>query len=274
MASLDQDCEEIGMAVKWAKEHFKADNSEVDVVLIGHSTGCQDVLHYLHTAGNGRPAVQGAILQAPVSDRESTLNSIAKDSEKKAIYEHCMNFANSLDDDEKNDMIIPLPWSEKLYFDRTPICVRRFLSLTSPESPENPAPDDLFSSDATKVWLERTFGKLGKSEAFRVSGSSSHRKPSMLIGIMGADEYVPARIDTETLLFRWKKAIEKDGTALLDECSGVVAGGKHNLRGKDEDRKQARENFVLMVKAYLGRVVGGTSEVLTESTSLPHRPSL
>ena len=270
MASLDQDCEEIGMAVKWAKENFKVDGSEVDVVLIGHSTGCQDVLHYLHTEGKERPTVQGAILQAPVSDRDSMLNSIAKSPEKKAIYEHCLNFAESLDDDEKNDMVIPLPWSQELFFDRTPICVRRFLSLASPKSPSHPSPDDLFSSDATKAWLEATFGKLGKSEAFRVSNSSSHGKPSMLIGLMGADEHVPEHVDTETLLFRWKKAIEKDGTAVLDEASGIVAGGKHNLRGKDGERKQARDTFVAMVKAYLERVVADSRT----STSLPHRPSL
>jgi pimeloyl-ACP methyl ester carboxylesterase len=274
MASLDEDCEEIGIAVNWAREQFKlaTGDGKVDIVLIGHSTGCQDVLHYLHTSPSSpRPAVQGAILQAPVSDREAMLNSIAKNPAKKAIYEHCMTFANSLDEDEQKDMIIPIPWSQEIYFDRTPLSVSRFLSLTSPGSPAKPEPDDLFSSDATKAWLEATFGKLGKSEAFAISSSSAHGKPNMLIAMMGADEAVPEHVDTDILLLRWKKAIEKDGTAVLDEASGVVAGGKHNLRGKDGDRKKARDDFVEMVSAYLGRVVGRNEG---EVTSLPIRQSL
>ncbi|KMU71730.1 hypothetical protein CISG_00040 [Coccidioides immitis RMSCC 3703] len=51
------------------------------IALMGHSTGSQDVLHYLYSpnplqAGSGlkRQPVDGAILQAPVSDRDSDLN--------------------------------------------------------------------------------------------------------------------------------------------------------------------------------------------------------
>ena len=286
MSSLDQDCDEIELAVKWAKGHFvQKGDSAVNVVLIGHSTGCQDVLHYVHSkprSDEGRSSVQGAILQAPVSDRDSLLSKIEKDPEKKAIYEHCVKFADSLDEDEKNDMIIPLPWSEEIIsFNRTPVSVARFLSLASPESPKNPAPDDLFSYDATNERLESTFGKIGSTKAFAVasSGGTARRKPSMLIGMMGADEYVPASVDMDVLLLRWKKAIEKDGAATLDEDSGIVKGGKHNLRGKNGERKDARDDFVRRVKAYLGRVVG-EPEVddrdanLGPEERLPHRPSL
>lgn len=284
MSSLDQDCDEIEVAVKWVKEHFKskAASESVNVVLIGHSTGCQDVLHYLHSSPKleeARSPVQGAILQAPVSDRDGLLSKVEKDPEKKAIYEHCLTFAKSLDEDEKNDMIIPLPWSEEIItFGRTPISVSRFLSLASPDSPKNPAADDLFSHDATKERLETTFGKLGSSKAFTVAKSGkAGAKPSILIGIMGADEYVPEHVDTEILLLRWKKAIEKDGNALLDEASGIVKGGKHNLRGKDGERKEARDDFVNRVKAYLGRIKGEEDDRdadLGPEERLPHRPSL
>jgi predicted alpha/beta hydrolase family esterase len=284
MSSLDQDCDEIELAVKWAKTRFvqQGDSAGVNVVLIGHSTGCQDVLHYLHStprSGEGRSPVQGAILQAPVSDRDSLLSKIEKDPEKKAIYGHCVKFANSLDEDEKNDMIIPLPWSEEIIsFNRTPVSVARFLSLASPESPKNPAPDDLFSYDATNERLESTFGKIGSTKAFAVtSGGRARKKPSILIGMMGADEYVPANVDMDVLLLRWKKAIEKDGIATLDENSGIVKGGKHNLRGRDGERKNAQDDFVRRVKAYLERVVGEADDRdanLGPEERLPHRPSL
>lgn len=279
MSSLDQDCDEIDLAVKWAKSHFAEEGSAGNVVLIGHSTGCQDVLHYLHSSprsGEARSPVQGAILQAPVSDRDALLSKIEKDPEKRAIYEHCLKFASSLDEDEQNDMIIPLPWSEEIIsFNRTPVSVSRFLSLASPESPGNPGPDDLFSQDATRERLEATFGKLGSSKAFAVPSDAKARgRPSILVGLMGADEYVSASVDTDVLLLRWKKAIEKDGTAILDEDSGVVKGGKHNLRGKDGERKEARDDFVKRVKAYLGRVVDDRDANLGPEEKLPHRPSL
>jgi pimeloyl-ACP methyl ester carboxylesterase len=279
MASLDDDCAEIELAVKWAKGFFKQDGEaggEVNVVLIGHSTGCQDVLHYLHSAPEGREPIQGAILQAPVSDRDSLLDKVASDPEKKAIYDHCVKFAESLDEDEQNDMIIPLPWSEEIIgFNRTPVSVARFLSLASPDSPGKPRGDDLFSYDATAQRLDETFGKIGMSAAFAISKEGDARtKPSLLVGMMGADEYVPKSVDIDVLLLRWKKAIEKSGLAVLDENSGVVKGGKHNLRGKDGERREAREDFVRRVKAYLGRVVDTRDENLGPEERLPHRPAL
>ena len=293
MSSLEQDCDEIELAVNWAKTRFAQQQGgdsaapPVNVVLIGHSTGCQDVLHYLHATprsgeGGSRSPVQGAILQAPVSDRDSLLSNIEKHPEKKAIYEHCVRFAESLDEDEKKDMIIPLPWSEEIIsFNRTPVSVARFLSLASPESPRNPSPDDLFSYDATNERLQLTFGKIGSTKAFAIAsgGSTVRKKPSILVGMMGADEYVPASVDMDVLLLRWKKAIEKEGTAVLDEDSGIVKGGKHNLRGKDGERKAARDEFVRRVKAYLGRVVeepevDDRDANLGPEERLPHRPSL
>ncbi|KAF3615694.1 hypothetical protein FXO37_35399 [Capsicum annuum] len=40
------------------------------VVLLGHSTGCQDIVYYMRTNAACSRAVRAAILQAPVSDRE------------------------------------------------------------------------------------------------------------------------------------------------------------------------------------------------------------
>lgn len=46
--------------------------SAPQICLLGHSTGCQDVVHYLRT-GKLKKYVVSAVLQAPVSDRESIL---------------------------------------------------------------------------------------------------------------------------------------------------------------------------------------------------------
>lgn len=47
------------------------------VVVMGHSTGSQDVIHYLSSPQSDderRPEVDGGIMQAPASDREGLQN--------------------------------------------------------------------------------------------------------------------------------------------------------------------------------------------------------
>lgn len=55
---------------------------EGNIVLIGHSTGCQDCLLYIEASRN--PKIKGIILQAPVSDIEANTDSSLKESVLKA----------------------------------------------------------------------------------------------------------------------------------------------------------------------------------------------
>lgn len=49
---------------------------------MGHSTGSQDVIHYLTSPGySKRPSVLGGIMQAPASDRQYFSNSTTKESQ-------------------------------------------------------------------------------------------------------------------------------------------------------------------------------------------------
>ncbi|KAG8969525.1 hypothetical protein FRC03_002386 [Tulasnella sp. 419] len=70
LSSLDNDVEELG----YAFEYLYREKSKTDIVLMGHSTGCQDAIHYLVTkptsSSSPRPQIKSAILQAPVSDQE------------------------------------------------------------------------------------------------------------------------------------------------------------------------------------------------------------
>lgn len=51
--------------------YFCADDVGIKtVVVMGHSTGSQDVIHYLSHNPASRASVQGGIMQAPASDRE------------------------------------------------------------------------------------------------------------------------------------------------------------------------------------------------------------
>lgn len=59
-SSLDVDVDEISLLV----QHLRPSHKKI--VIMGHSTGSQDVIHYLLN----KTGVDGGILQAPVSDRE------------------------------------------------------------------------------------------------------------------------------------------------------------------------------------------------------------
>lgn len=63
--SLDSDAEDLTCLIRYLKHHHQLEQ----VILIGHSTGCQDILWFLKHSPE-RQAVGTAILQAPVSDRE------------------------------------------------------------------------------------------------------------------------------------------------------------------------------------------------------------
>jgi len=63
ISSLDTDAEELNMLI----DSLKGRDYASQVVVAGHSTGCQDAVHY---ARKHPGKLDGVILQAPVSDRE------------------------------------------------------------------------------------------------------------------------------------------------------------------------------------------------------------
>nr|CDI53039.1 conserved hypothetical protein [Melanopsichium pennsylvanicum 4] len=70
-STLEGDAQEIAKCIS----HLRSLPSKLDgrIVLMGHSTGCQDVITYLLShdrATNKQTRLDGAILQAPASDRE------------------------------------------------------------------------------------------------------------------------------------------------------------------------------------------------------------
>ncbi|KAH0465092.1 hypothetical protein IEQ34_005195 [Dendrobium chrysotoxum] len=65
-STLELDALELNQLIGYL---INKENSE-GVVLLGHSTGCQDIVHYMRTNFTFSRAVRGVILQAPVSDRE------------------------------------------------------------------------------------------------------------------------------------------------------------------------------------------------------------
>ncbi|KAI9372666.1 hypothetical protein BJX61DRAFT_427373 [Aspergillus egyptiacus] len=249
IGSLDQDVEEIAKCVQYVRD-LKRSSGAGKVVIMGHSTGSQDVLHYLYTAnpvtknpdvdgvvGLTRPPVDGAIMQAPVSDREAMRPALQGSAEVREAYETLVRFAR----EQPARAICPIELSGLVGLPPgTPISARRFWSLASPESPEKPAEDDLFSTDLTDQRLEETFGMVGERGLL---------KGTLVALYSGSDEYALEGCDKEALLKRWKRATDSKGVKKWDdEASGVIPGASHNVR--DEGQAWLMER----VLGYLNRI--------------------
>lgn len=234
---------------------------------MGHSTGSQCVLHYLHRPNphtskpafdpwlehTERPALDGAIMQAPVSDREA-LHYICDTgigdipaSEVRAAYDKLLATATEAArrDDQTYDVILPVSLTSKLgYPPSIPVSARRLLSLASPESPQSPSEDDLFSSDLGDEVLARTFGAIEPRGLLR---------QKLMVLHSGEDQSVPAWIDKKKLMSRWRNAADHNGKFQIwdQERSGEIPGASHALSNDDqaEPRKWLTEKVLEFLQA-------------------------
>ncbi|KAF2102363.1 putative hydrolases or acyltransferase [Rhizodiscina lignyota] len=264
LGHLDRDTDEIAQCVQYLKDYKETKFGPGKFVLMGHSTGSQDVLHYLyrpnpHTSTPAfdpelehikRPAIDGAIMQAPVSDREAILWVLKmgiggkSPSEVRVLYEKVEAMAKeAVRHDQSRDTMLPLWMTSQIgYPSNTPLSCRRFLSLNSPESPQSPQEDDLFSSDLSDERLGETFGMIQKRGLL---------KYKLMVLSSGADQAVPDWVNKENNLLRWKNATDHDGeTQIWDQDhSGVIPGASHAL--SNDDQAGPRKDLVGRVLGYL-----------------------
>ncbi len=214
---------------------------------MGHSTGSQCVLHYLHRPNPHtgatkfdpelehveRPPLDGAIMQAPVSDREALLWVVEEGfgdktpSEMRVIYERMEAMAkDAARRDEPNDIILPLSITSHIY-SQHPDQRAKVPEPRQPESPQSPSEDDLFSSDLSDEQLRKTFG------AVHQQGLLKHK---LMVLMSGADQSVPAWVDKDKLLSRWQNATDRNGEFQIwdQERSGQIPGASHALSNDDQ----------------------------------------
>ncbi|KIW00255.1 uncharacterized protein PV09_08146 [Verruconis gallopava] len=218
--SLQRDAKELAQCVDYFRR-LKGEGSKI--VVMGHSTGCQDLMEYVTGKGReGRPRIDGAILQAPVSDREG-LHSTMTDAARRQIIETAQRF---VEEGRESD---PLPSSiSGTYLGRLPISAYRWLSLLL----EN-GDDDYFSSDLSDERLALTFGAFPPHTP-------------LLILFSGADEHVPKSVNVEELLGRWSRAVQSSN-GVLSSSSGVIPGAHHNL---EQDPEETVQELVRRVVAF------------------------
>lgn len=229
ISSLDRDADELAKCVSY----FRTIKSG-KIILMGHSTGCQDVITYLTGTGHEtRPAIDGGIIQAPASDREAMVMALGEE----VLSETC-KIAKAMVESGDGEEILPSKVRHG-FFAPTPISARRWLSLASPD---HDGDDDLFSSDLSDEQLLKTFGALPA------------RSPLCIL-FSGNDEYMPKSVDKEAMLKRWIE-ISKRGKGTVDEVhSGVLAGASHDLSGNPEE----------VVNGLVNRVLGFLNGLPTQS---------
>lgn len=85
LSSLEADAQEICLVIQHLqKRAVNPKPKDGRMILMGHSTGCQDVVHVLSHDRTGI-RIDGAILQAPVSDREAYEESNPEGSPDRSI---------------------------------------------------------------------------------------------------------------------------------------------------------------------------------------------
>ncbi|KAL8047843.1 hypothetical protein ABFX02_07G026000 [Erythranthe guttata] len=171
ISSLKQDAMEIDQLISY---FINKEESE-GVVLLGHSTGCQDVVYYLRTNAACSRAVRAAILQAPVSDREykSTLPRTAE----------MIDLASKMISEGRGSELMPRESNPD-----SPITAYRYHSLCAYNGD-----DDMFSSDFSEDELKQRLGHMSTT-------------PTLVMFSM-ADENVPEYVDKKALVNRLCRAM-------------------------------------------------------------------
>lgn len=199
-SSLQQDNEEMAQLVAYLRSAEGGSRSKI--VLMGHSTGCQDTIRYLTKQMDGSEtseiAVDGAIFQAPVSDREGfAMMTPNLDQLVKLCYDDYISKG-------LENQMLPLEYQKVTM--NTPITAYRFYSLLLERGD-----DDYFSTYLTKDELEGTFGKISVP---------------MVILYGEKDEFVPSSVDRQALVDKWKSVVKKE---LWYEKSKVLKNASHTI---------------------------------------------
>ncbi|GJV61038.1 UPF0613 protein [Tanacetum coccineum] len=218
VSSLKEDASELDQLINYL---INKEDSE-GVVLLGHSTGCQDIVHYMRTNAACSRAVRAAILQAPVSDREfrATLPETAE----------MIDLASKLISEGRGSELMPRDANPD-----SPITAYRFHSLCA-----YMGDDDMFSSDLSDDQLKQRLGHMCNT-------------PCQVLYSM-ADEYVPDYVDKKALAERQvnRSLASVTQNSLLYRLCRALGGaekveiehGNHSLSNRAAEAVEAIMGFV------------------------------
>ncbi|UPX17551.1 uncharacterized protein EKO05_0007900 [Ascochyta rabiei] len=212
-SSLQKDAKEIAECVGY----FRGLRPQGRLVLMGHSTGCQDIMEYLTGEGHAtRPPIHGAILQGSVSDREACAFLLSTPSEQ-ASCAAVLQEAQRLIAAGTPEEIVPREHNIVQRELGAAMTAYRTHSLLA-----SGGDDDYFSTDLEDAALRATFGRIPASVP--------------VLFLLGAeDPFVSPKTDKRALLERWAGFVREGGGVVDQVHGGVVEGGHHNLDGDPEE---------------------------------------
>lgn len=220
-SSLDKDVEEIDKLLECERIQSLLSPPTRNVVIVGHSTGCQDAVHYTKHGAN-RQRVSLIVLQAPVSDREAMLLEASRISESGPEgVDGFEQLANSLEfalshaqnpDSKKVLMPHDCPFTYQI-----PVTCSRFHSLGAKMSSE-----DMFSTDLSVEEMTAQVGHVAIEAGVR----------SLLV-FSGADEYVSEEL----------KANYADFARRLSAAMGGVTAGGTGMRKMEAGASKGKNSY-------------------------------
>ncbi|KAL4534639.1 hypothetical protein Ndes2437A_g05409 [Nannochloris sp. 'desiccata'] len=205
-SSITKDAEELNILCRTLRKEHKSEG----VVIVGHSTGCQDAVMYAEnykTDASAAPLL-GVVLQAPVSDREFL--SMLPDTVERTLVSRKLIKDNRPDDVAFRAMSI----------DGAAVTASRWLSLAEPGGE-----DDMFSADLTDEELKEKFSGL--------SGV-----PTLLM-LSSRDEYTHPSVDYLEMGNRMAKAIGPSARL------AILEGANHAVDNHAEDAADLISEFVM-----------------------------
>lgn len=183
------------------------------VVIVGHSTGCQDAVRYCqqYRTSTAAAPLLAAVLQAPVSDPE-WLATQAGTEERIATAQQMVEEGRG----------------EEVAFRATDIdgaamTARRWLSLAAPAGD-----DDMFSTHLSTAQLAEICAPM--------------RGLPTLVLLSGEEEYIPAGLDYRAAV--GDRLVQAIGSSARLQ---VVEGASHALGGREEDGAAAIADFIAVL---------------------------
>lgn len=186
--SLNTDVEDIKKLVEYLRS--PEGGSRETIIIMGRSTGSQDVMHYLLRESN---TIEAGIFNAPVSDREG--------QDPKDLQRLNPKAQEMVANGQGNE-VLPMEYA-KYVFD-SPITANRWCSLHI-----KGGDDDYFSTDLPQEFFSSTFGKLDKP---------------FLVTYNEFDEYSPTHVDKQAFLERWQSL---SNPKYWSKHSGIIKGSTH-----------------------------------------------
>ncbi|KAK5107446.1 hypothetical protein LTR62_001244 [Meristemomyces frigidus] len=235
-SSIAQDAHDIALIVTYLQQQYSSAGKSGKLVLMGHSTGCQDIMEYLTGRdAASRPPVQGLILQAPVSDREAHEAHLPQ-----AFLHEANQLALKMCREGHGTDAMPQRISRPAFGTQMSITAKRWVDVMSP-GPEHAGAEDYFSSDLSDERFRATFGKIPPTTP-------------LLILYSGKEENVPASVDKDDLVARWIRIVQESGGEVDRNNGSIVPEATHNLNGCAAG---VVRDLVSRVVGFLGRVDNG-----------------